>query len=101
MPVNPLNSKNRKIHSIFSIYIVYIIVFFRKNEKFPVKMIYSSELQYQPVKGKNTDGQAQVSDAPDGTVKWGFGFTLIMLLKILGFTKNILYANINILNIYA
>lgn len=57
------------------------IVLFRKNEKFPVKMIYSSELQYRPVKGKNTAGQAQVSDAPDGTVKWGFAMSDICSSK--------------------
>lgn len=51
------------------------IILFRKNEKYPVKMIYSSDLQYRPVKEKETAGQAQVSAALDGTVRWGFAMS--------------------------
>lgn len=51
------------------------IILFRKNEKYPVKMTYSSELQYQSVKGNKTADPAQVSVIPQVTAEWGFAMS--------------------------
>ncbi len=51
------------------------IILFRKNEKYPVKMIYSSDLQYQSVKGNKTANPAQVSVIPQVTAEWGFAMS--------------------------
>lgn len=57
------------------------IILFRKNEKYPVKMLYSSDLQYQPVKVGNTADQAQVTVKPEETAGWGFAMSDIFSEK--------------------